>query len=165
MTNTALDQILYLLDEAFDGTEWHSLLGNLRSVTTDDWDWVPPDGHRSIRSIVQHVGACKFMYENHAFGDATLWWDHPLVDGENEVTTIPSAIDWLGEGQLRLRGGIANLDDAELLKPRLTNWGDLKETRWIVGTMIQHDLYHAGEINHIRSLHQRGDRWEHDQET
>jgi hypothetical protein len=25
--------------------------------------------------------------------------------------------------------------------------------------MIQHDLYHAGEINHIRALRQRNDRW------
>lgn len=27
-------------------------------------------------------------------------------------------------------------------------------------TMIQHDLYHAGEINHLRSLHQGNDQWE-----
>jgi len=26
--------------------------------------------------------------------------------------------------------------------------------------MIQHDLYHAGEINHLRSLHQGTDQWE-----
>jgi hypothetical protein len=35
----------------------------------------------------------------------------------------------------------------------MTSWGELKETRWI----IQHDLYHAGEINHIRALHQQND--------
>jgi hypothetical protein len=28
--------------------------------------------------------------------------------------------------------------------------------------MIQHDLYHAGEINHLRSLHRRADRWAYD---
>jgi hypothetical protein len=30
----------------------------------------------------------------------------------------------------------------------------------IVVTMIQHDLYHAGEINHLRSQHQSADQWE-----
>jgi hypothetical protein len=28
------------------------------------------------------------------------------------------------------------------------------ETRWIIMIMMQHDLYHAGVINHIRALHQ-----------
>ncbi len=65
----------------------------------------------------------------------------------------------LREGQERLRGSIAALDDSELLVPRLTNWGEWKDTRWIIGVMIEHDLYHAGEINHIRSPHQRSDRW------
>jgi hypothetical protein len=61
-----------------------------------------------------------------------------------------------------LRAGIAALtDDAELARPRRTNWGELRETRWVIAvTMIQHDLYHAGEINHLRSLHQQADQWE-----
>lgn len=57
---------------------------------------------------------------------------------------------------------MAALDDGELLRPRRTNWGELKETRWIIGVMIAHDLYHAGEINHLRSLRQGDDRWEHE---
>src|SRR5213082_3109876 len=81
MTTAAVSQLLYLLDEAFQGTDWHSLLTNLRSLTPEDWTWVPPAGRRSIRDIVQHVGGCKFMYHNHAFGDARLTWDDPLVDG------------------------------------------------------------------------------------
>ena len=53
-------------------------------------------------------------------------------------------------------------DDAELLKPRRTNWGEMKETRWIIKSMIEHDLYHAGEINRMRALRQRNDRWEYE---
>jgi hypothetical protein len=45
-----------------------------------------------------------------------------------------------------------------LLRPRLTNWGERQQTRWIIAVMIQHDLYHAGEINHLRSLRQGTDR-------
>jgi hypothetical protein len=41
----------------------------------------------------------------------------------------------------------------------MTSWDELKETRWIITMIIQHDLYHAGEINHIRALHQHNDLW------
>ena len=72
MGNTAVQQILYLMDEAFDSRGEHALLTNLSSVKDDEWRWVPAGGGRSI---------------------------------------------------------------------------------------IQHDLYHAGEINHIRSLRQETDKW------
>jgi hypothetical protein len=32
----------------------------------------------------------------------------------------------------------------------------------IIRIMIAHDLYHAGEINHLRSLLQGTDRWPYD---
>ena len=156
-TSPALAQILYHLDRAFDGTEWHSLLGNLKPVTPDDWLWVPPGGRRSIRDIVQHVGSAKFLYHHHAFGDATLHWTDPLVDRWDVVETIPSAIDWLRETHNRLRQSIATLNDADLLLPRSNFRGQLKETRWLIATMIEHDLYHAGEINHTRCLHHQDD--------
>ena len=35
----------------------------------------------------------------------------------------------------------------------------MKESRWIIAVMIEHDLYHAGEINHIRALRQGNDGW------
>ncbi len=152
MTAAAVEQLLYLLDEAFEGEDWHSLLGNVGSVRREHWLWVPPGGRRSIRDIVGHVGSCKFMYENHAFGDATFSWDDPLVSGIDVLGDAASAMTWLREGHARLRQSIACLEDADLLHPRRTNWGEMKEARWIISTMIQHDLYHAGEINHIRAL-------------
>jgi uncharacterized damage-inducible protein DinB len=162
MARAVVDQLLYLLDDGFEGGQWHSLLGNLRDVTAEDWLWVPPGGRRSIRAIVAHVGACKWMYENHAFGDASLTWDAPLVTRVDGLDDPAPAIAWLREAQARLRASVAALDDAELLRQRRTNWGTLEETRWIITTMIQHDLYHAGEVNHLRSLHQQTDCWEHE---
>ena len=121
------------------------------------WEWVPQPGHRSIRDIVQHVGGCKYMYENHAFGDGTSTWDDPLLAGQGVIGDKDSAVAWLQKGHDRLRRGIAALDDAELLRTRPHHSGKPKETRRIVWTMIRHDLYHAGEINHIRALHQQND--------
>jgi len=166
MGKSGVEQLLYLLDEAFEGSEEHSLLGNLRTVTPDDWLWVPPSGGRSIFDLVRHVGECKYVYENHAFGDGSMHWDRPgTVPSVERDTPLPSVIEWLREGQRRLRDGIAALaDDADLLLHRRANWGETYETRWIISVMIQHDLYHAGEINHIRALRQGNDRWPWQQE-
>jgi hypothetical protein len=50
-------------------------------------------------------------------------------------------------------------NDWEWLAPdgKRTPWGMEANTRWIVSSKIQHDLYHTGEINHIRALRQRND--------
>ncbi len=157
MPPTLVAHYLNLLDDAFEGPEWSSLLSNLESVTPADWLWVPVGGRRSIRDIVAHVGGCKFEHHSHAFGDGTFTWDALLPTSSEALTTIPAAIAWLREGHARLRQSIAALDDAELLRPRPHHSGKLKETRRIIWTMIRHDLYHAGEINHIRALHQQND--------
>ncbi len=157
MTAVRVAELVDLLDEAFQGTRWHSLLRNLESVTPADWLWVAPGGRRSIRDIVAHVGGCKFMYQNQAFGDGLFTWDDPLVTGVEALATVPSAVVWLREGHQRLRGSVAALDDDELLRLRGHHSGTPRETRWLIATMIEHDLYHAGEINYIRALHQQND--------
>jgi hypothetical protein len=157
MTAVAVSQLLHLFDEAFEGSDWNSLLANLRSVTPDDWLWVAPGGKRSIREIVQHVGACKFMYQDQAFGDGQISWDEWEADGHRSAATVSQAVEWLRQGHARLRQSIAALDDSQLLRLRPHHSGVLKETRWIISMMIQHDLYHAGEINYIRALHQGND--------
>ncbi len=157
MAAERVSELLDLLDEAFDGTRWHSLLRNLESVTPDDWRWVAPGGRRSIRDIVAHVGGCKFMYDNRAFGDGTYTWDDPPVAGGEALAAISSAIEWLRQGHGRLHRSIAALDDDELSRPRGHHSGTTRETRWVIKTMIEHDLYHAGEINYIRTLRQQTD--------
>ena len=67
---------------------------------------------------------------------------------------------WAGEGQRRGRDSVAALDDdSELLRRRRANGRQTYEARWLINVMIQHDLYHGGEINHIRALRQGDDRW------
>jgi hypothetical protein len=158
MAREKIDQLVYLLDDAFEGPDWHSLLTNLGSVTPDDWEWLPPDGQRSICTLVRHVGVCKYMYHNLAFGDARMTWEEARSGGRDALATIPSAIEWVREGHNRLRQSLTALeDDGELLRLRPHHSGKLRETRWLIMIMMQHDLYHAGEINHIRALHQQND--------
>lgn len=101
------------------------------------------------------------MYENYAFGDASLRDDAPPVcPADGRPRPRVALLEWLREGQQRLTATVRALDDdAGLGRQRLTDRGEQKPTRWIVRTTIAHDLYYAGEINHVRALLQANDRW------
>ena len=161
MGREAIELLAYLMDEAFDGNDEHALLPNLRSVGEDDWLWLPPNGGRSVFDIVQHVGECKYVYESHAFGDGAVRWDRPgTIPPMPPVQRPGDVIDWLREGHRCVRGSLLALgDDAELRRPRRANWGRDYETRWLLNVLLQHDLYHSGEINHLRALRHDDDRW------
>ena len=161
MGNTAVQQMLYLLNQAFDASGEHALLSNLNSVKDDEWRWVPAGGGRYIFDIVQHIGECKYSYDSHAFGDGSMRWNrpgsYPAVAPEQTPAEI---IEWLKAGQRACTEPVQALDDDDELIPlRNAHWGEEYETRWLINTIIQHDLYHAGEINHIRSLRQETDKW------
>jgi uncharacterized damage-inducible protein DinB len=166
MGRGALNEYLYLMDEAFGGDDWHSLMTNVKDVGPDEWRWVAPGGVRPIGEMVSHVAGCKNMYQDHAFGPGTLTWADPRA-AQNLSDSTSAGIEALRgrllDAQRRLRASVDALgDDAELFRPRKTNWGALKETRWIIKALIEHDVYHAGEINHLRSLRRADDRWAFD---
>ena len=162
-----IESLLFLMDEAFRGVgieasdESQALVPNLRSVPDEAWHTVPVGLARSIEAIAIHVGACKVMYDDYAFGSASLRFATPEVEpwraGDSEMAEV---LPWLETVHARLSEHVAALpDDAELDVERLTNWGERRPTRWIVAAMITHDAYHAGEINHLRSLLGPDDRW------
>jgi hypothetical protein len=159
MSRAAVEQYLYLLDKAFDSEFEHALVKNISSVRDEDWTRLPPSAKRSIAQIAQHVGDCKFMYANHGFGDETMDWGD-FTDRWQNLAPRDAMVDWLREGHATFRGCVESLDDSELTVEREAPWGERFETRWLIAAMIQHDLYHAGEINHIRALLQDNDAWE-----
>jgi uncharacterized damage-inducible protein DinB len=162
MAREVIEQYLYWMDEAFDGPDEHSLLNNLRSLHDRDWDARPPGGRRTASQIVNHIGVCKFMSADHAFAGGELTWE--TVDAATGFGRSPAEIiGWLRRGHDLLRSHVAALeDDSELLVERRSNWDETKETRWLVRIMIEHDLYHGGEINHLRSVLQGTDHSAHE---
>jgi uncharacterized damage-inducible protein DinB len=167
-----IEAMLGLLDEAFRGggieesDESQALLTNLATVPETAWRALPAGAARSIESIALHVGSCKVMYDDYAFGGGSLEWGTPAVEpwAEGDAPR-DEVVTWLEGAQQRLCTHVAALaDDSELDRPRQTNWGELRPTRWIVAAMITHDAYHAGEINHLRSLLGEDDRWRHIQQ-
>jgi hypothetical protein len=163
---SAIEAMLYLMDEAFRGAgieesnESQALLPNLATVDPAQWTALPEGAARSIEAIVGHVGACKIMYDDYAFGGGTLRFATPEVEPFAAGGPQVEVIAWLEGAHARLIDHVAALaDDTELDVPRLTNWGEKRPTRWIASAMITHDAYHAGEINHLRSLLDGDDRW------
>jgi uncharacterized damage-inducible protein DinB len=161
-SRTALETLIWLIEDAFDGDPDHSLLANLRSLQDEEWTRLPPGGTRSVADVLEHIGWSKWMYEEYAFGSASMRGDQPPMIPEDGARSRPSKelLEWLKEGHRRWLTSVRALaDDSELDRERLTNWGDHLPTRTILRIMIAHDLYHAGEINHIRALLQGTDRW------
>jgi hypothetical protein len=162
---SAVDELLYLLNEAFEGkgieetNESQSLMVNLASVDKAMWRAIPEGGVRTIESIAVHVGSCKLMYDEYAFGPGKLQW------GTSEVEPWPQGkapmdetLQWLRAMHDRFVGHVATLTEEDLSKPRQANWGEMRETRWLISVILQHDTYHS-EINHIRALLASDDRW------
>ena len=161
-----IETLLHLMEVAFGEPgevedESQALLQNLMSVDEGAWRALPRGAARSIESIVLHVGSCKVMYADYAFRGGTGHWDDQAVQPWQEgEAPMSSAIDWLIKVHGELVRHVAALaDDAELDRKRLTNWGEEWATRSIVAAMITHDAYHAGEINHLRSMLGPDDRW------
>ena len=161
-SRTAIETLVWLIEDAFQGDPDNSLLSNLRDLREEDWTALPTGSSRSIADILEHVGWSKWMYEDYAFGPASMRGDEPPLIPANGARSRPpkELLDWLTEGQQRWIASVRALnDDSELERERLTNWGDRLPTRVIIRIMIAHDFYHAGEINHIRAQLQGTDRW------
>jgi uncharacterized damage-inducible protein DinB len=166
MPGPAVGSLLYLLDEAFEGrgleesNESQALLANLATVDEGAWRASVPGAIRTIESMVLHVGSCKIMYDDYAFGPGTKQWGTPEVEGWVDTDApMAEAIEWLRGTHRTFVEHVSSLADADLDAPRKTNWGELQPTRWIIAAIIGHDFYHAGEVNHLRSLLGTDDRW------
>ncbi|HXD10829.1 MAG TPA: DinB family protein [Anaerolineales bacterium] len=161
-SHTVIDTLAWLIEDAFEGDLDQSLLRNLRGLQDKDWSALPPGAGRSIADILEHIGWSKWMYGDYAFGSASLRGDRPpLIPVQGARSRPPKELlEWLTEGHRRWLASVRALeDDSELERERPTNWGDHLPTRVLIRILIGHDFYHAGEINHIRALLQKTDRW------
>ena len=168
MTNRIVALLAAEMDDA-----WETLRRRLDSLTDEEFFWEPvpdcwtvhpdEDGRwvvdyedpapefppfTTIAWRLVHVGACKVMYHEYAFGSGELTWD-----GLDIPHTAADAIAWLEEGHGRLRAALDDLTDADLDELRLTNWGGQWPTWRIFWTMISHDLHHGAEIGCLRDLY------------
>jgi hypothetical protein len=149
------------LEAAYRADPFHALRKNIESVLPEEWDLKPskasapkegalgPD-ELSICDQAFHVGGAKFMYANRIFGDADIDWSDITPPASHDMAVV---LVWLDEGHRALAAGLAALqDDAVLLEERPAPWRLPLRIELLLGIVINHDLYHSGEINRQRAL-------------
>jgi hypothetical protein len=137
-----LDSLCWLVEDAFEGDPSQSLLGNLVNIRKGDWETLPAGGGRTIANILMHVGWCKWMDENYAFGNASMRGDQPPLIPAGGTSSRPhdELLTWLKEGHDKWLASVRALpDDTELERERLTNWSEHLPTRTSIRMMIGHD--------------------------
>jgi uncharacterized damage-inducible protein DinB len=161
-----VDLLRYLMEDAFSGAasqatdESQALMPNLETVEPDMWQARLSGSIRTIGSIAVHVASCKIMYANYAFEDGLLTWESPEVAPWPEFEApMAETLDWLRTSHAALMAHVRDLTDDDLLFERPANWGESRETRWLLSVLLQHDVYHAGEVNRMRALLAGEDRW------
>src|SRR5688572_6066363 len=116
-SRSAIETLAWLIEDAFEGDPAHSLLANLRDLSNADWTALPPGGGRSIADIVEHIAWSKWMYEDYAFGPATMRGDQPPLVPAAGARSRPrdELLAWLADGHRRWLASVHALpDDAEL---------------------------------------------------
>ena len=145
---TETHRINSLLKRAFQGPAWHgpSLRELLEGVTAEQAAARPIVGAHSIWELVNHVIAWEQITKRRLEGD-------PVNDVPDEVNFPPvadaSEQDWpttlesLAASNQSLRDSIKQIDDAKLEEMAA---GQSYSNYAMLHGVIQHDLYHAGQI-------------------
>ncbi|MBI4278774.1 MAG: DinB family protein [Armatimonadetes bacterium] len=158
MSRARIEQLLESVDEA---SRW--VWSVVRDITDDEYRWKPvPDaftlrdawpqpgeGPSTIEFKLAHLAGWKARYANFTFGDGTHSWQHVLAQD-----SLEKMLAYLKQAEEFFRGGVAALEDANLEDRRPTGWGKVSRLGSTVVHMIQHDVYHVGQIRTMRGLYQ-----------
>lgn len=142
-----IDRIVDQLKRAFEGEAWHgpSVLEALDGVAWERARKRPIRAAHSIWEIVLHMTAWEDIVRRRLLGEVVS----PTPEQDWPPVTRPSAAGWaralkeLGAGHKRLRKTASSISDKPLDSPPVGKYS----TRYVLlHGIIQHDLYHAGQI-------------------
>ena len=135
------------LRRAFEGEAWHgpAVLELLRDITAQQAAARPIAGAHSIWELVLHIAAWENAGRRRLNGDRAELPDEenfPPVKDTSEAAW-QRAIEELKIGHSKLYDAIAGLEESRLDEPILDGMRSVYIT---LHGVIQHDLYHAGQI-------------------
>ena len=142
-----IERIEAQLKLAFEGGAWHgpSVLETLDGITARQAAAHPIPGVHSIWELVAHIAAWENACRRRLAGDrAELSTDEdwPSITDTSEAAWALTKSELI-EGHRKLRESIAFLAEARLDEPILQ---DMRSVYVTLHGVIQHDLYHAGQI-------------------
>jgi uncharacterized damage-inducible protein DinB len=151
-----VNSVEFLADQlrrAYEGEAWHgpSLREVLAGVTAEMASAKPiPDAH-NIWELVMHTGAWINAVRRRLAGDPaelSPQEDWPPIDGGSEAAW-QQTLAALDEEQKQLRAAISSLPEAGL-KSGVA--GAKYSVRFMLEGVIQHNLYHAGQIALLKKM-------------
>ena len=143
--STEIDRILEQLKRAYSANAWHgpAVLEVLESVSAESARRRPIQSAHSIAELVSHIAAWKVIVRRRLEGekfDVTPEMDWPAVADAPGVWE--GALANLDRAHAHLRESIARFDAARLDQAPAGG----SSAYVLMHGIIQHDLYHAGQI-------------------
>ena len=168
MARTGIDFWTQRLEAAYRSDPFHAFRKNVDSVRPEEWDVKPAKwsvdefGTRpelSICDLAMHVGGAMYMYANRAFADDTSPdWGDIALPASREMHVV---LEWMDAAYEQLAAGLAALtDDGQLTEMRQAPWRTPMNRQQLLGLVINHALYHSGEVNRQRALMRGAEGWE-----
>ncbi|MDX6498162.1 MAG: hypothetical protein QOG23_1422 [Blastocatellia bacterium] len=146
---TEIERILDQLKRAYEGNAWHgpSVREALAGVTAAQAHARPLNNAHSIWELTQHIAVWENVGRRRLEGDRAAIEisspeDWPPADDTSE-TAWEQAKAALDRGHEALREAISRIPEERLDEPILEGMSSVYVT---VHGVIQHDLYHAGQI-------------------
>ena len=146
----AIERLLDQLNRAYGGEAWHgpALRQLLEDMTEDEAKARPVAGAHSIMEIVAHVRAAMDLVSERLAGtprELTAEEDWSDVT----KTSWPAALEELDHAESRVCDAVARLTPEDLDRIVV---GKNYTTYVMVHGVIQHNLYHAGQIAMLKKV-------------
>jgi len=156
-----IERITDQLKRAFEGEAWHgpSVLEIIENISSQQAAARPFDGIHSIWEIVLHIAAWERAVLRRLNGDRAQ------LPTEEDWPAVTATTDeaWeqtrqaLNQGHDDLRDAIASLDESRLDQPIIEGLSSVYVT---LHGIVQHDLYHAGQIAILKKATPEGASYE-----
>ena len=152
-TQKQIQGLINRLNNIYSGTPWYGtdIQSSLAKVNAESGLKPKIPGKRSIAEIIRHMVAWRSYLLEHLKGNS---------DFDIE---IDSETDWPSTEGMSWQEVLAELEASQrnilaCLQPKTDDW--LKETigkrqfnfRFLIEGIIQHDIYHLGQINMLNNL-------------
>jgi uncharacterized damage-inducible protein DinB len=152
-----IQQLLAMIDQAYDHTSWHgtNLRGSIRRISLEQAAWRPNPARHNIWETVVHAAYWKYAVNRRFTGSAR--GSFPLK-GSNWFTRPESqtAKAWKADVELLdhmhriLRESVMSLSPKDLVR---TPAGKKVSNFTVLSGIAAHDLYHAGQIQLLKKLY------------
>jgi hypothetical protein len=154
MPDAAIDALLTLLDEAYDRRSWHgtNLRGSVKSIAPHQVTWRPGPGRHNVWELVVHAAYWKYVVRKRVSG--LKRGGFPLAgsnfysrEGVFDAGQWRADLELLADQHAQLRATVAAFAESDLAR----SVGG-KPLAWTIRGVAAHDLYHAGQIQLLKTL-------------